>query len=60
MDSRDLSGAIVEALTPSRRQVVAFGLVFVWPWLIGLCRIGEMIGHLTVVLAVLVRKHWGW
>ena len=37
-----------------------FGVVFVFPWLLGLFQLGELLGHLAVVVSVLLRKHWGW
>lgn len=60
MDARDLSVAIVEAMTPSRWQLVVFDVVLVFPWLLGLFQFGELLGHIAVAVSVLARKHWGW
>lgn len=53
MDARGLPGAIVEAMTPSRQQLVLFGVVFVVPWVIG-----EAFILLQAVRFVC--RVWGW
>ncbi|MBU6223143.1 MAG: hypothetical protein KGR24_10415 [Planctomycetes bacterium] len=53
MDARDLSGAIVEAMTPSRWQLVWFVVVFVQPWVIGVI-------HMLAQAVRFAFRVWGW
>ena len=53
MAGRDLSGAIVEAMTPSRWQLVWFGVVFAMPWVIGEA-------FLLLQAVRFVCRVWGW
>ena len=53
MQPRDAAAAVVDALTPSRRQVVGFVLTFVVPWLVGMA-------WLSAYAVRFVYRVWGW
>lgn len=48
-----VASAVAEALTPSRWQVVVFGVVFVWPWVCGSV-------WLSAHAVRFVFRVWGW